>query len=1071
MTHHSMPARIAHYTIEHEIGRGGMGVVYLARDERLKRHVAIKALPPEMAQDHEGLARFEREALVLAALEHPHIAVIHGLERDPSGSLYLVLEWVRGTSLAERLRGGALGRRESFSLCRQVADALTVAHERGIVHRDLKPSNVMVTSEGRAKVLDFGLARRSGMADGATSLAEAAEPLDTSSSSSAAEGTASYMSPERILGSGGDRRADIFAFGCVLYECLTGRRAFHGATVFGALGQALRARPDWSPFEPQDPVRPLLEACLRKAPEDRIGSMREVASLLAQLERDAEASAREPEQDRSLRVPNNLPAARTSLVGREQEAQEAGRLLAASRMLTLTGLGGAGKTRLAIRLAEEVSASFADGVWFVDLSGLSPSQQIEARLGEILGLRESERPWRDVLIAFLEQRNALLVLDNAEDTLAATADFVAAVHRACAGVSMLVTSREPLPLPGTPVYEVPPLSYPRSDEPMNAAALRRHESVRLFVDRARLADTAFDLDDDNAPAVGRIANLLGGHPLAIELAAARARVLTPAEIARRLDDALSLLGSEDDALDRRQRTLRATLQWSYDHLSEGDRRALRALSVFPGDWDLATASALLEESEVAVLDRISRLAARAFLIAERHGEVSRYRLAEPTRQFAATAASREGEEKAIQDRFVEWALRFAEDAAPRLRGADAFVWLPRVEAQSRNLLAAIDQAGHDADGVRELRLVSALGWFWINTGRFRLARDLLGHALARPAETTPAIRAEALLSDARAAFMRGDYDHAERRFREAAEMAKAASELRCEAAALNGSGLVAMARNRPDAAERFYRQGLEIARRLGDTMAICGLLDNTAGLLWRKRDREGARLLHLESYERASAAGLWPTMLHGANGLGLLTMDEEDYEAARLWFSRALEAARRAGNRNHLIAALANVADVSSLSGDHATARVLLEEAMEIARSVDNRPQLAMGLASLAWVEMRANDRAAASRVAKECLGAVRASVHPRAVAYVLEVASDLALNRGEARLAAEFLGGAQHLRQGPIPPQGSADARHVEGLLARGRADLGPAFEAARESGARLSLDDLIDRAESWLSRFQMAL
>ena len=262
--------KIGSYTVEREVGRGGMGVVYLARDPRLDRPVAIKVLPAEVAQDPERLARFEREARLLASLNHPNIGGIYGIEED-AGTRFLVLEYLDGPTLAERLKGGALPVQEAMDIGRQIASALEVAHENGVIHRDLKPANVKLTSDGTVKVLDFGLAKGSGSAESSSDLS--ASPTMTAHATSAGVilGTAAYMSPEQARGKSVDRRTDIWSFGCVLYECLTGRQLFAGETVSDTIAKILEREPDWSalPSGTPEKVIELLRRCLEKDPRKR----------------------------------------------------------------------------------------------------------------------------------------------------------------------------------------------------------------------------------------------------------------------------------------------------------------------------------------------------------------------------------------------------------------------------------------------------------------------------------------------------------------------------------------------------------------------------------------------------------------------------------------------------------------------------------------------------------------------------------------------------------------------------------------------------------------------------------
>ncbi len=288
-------AKLGPYEILAPIGKGGMGEVYRARDTKLGRDVAIKILPPEVVQDDERLAQFEREAQVLASLNHPHIAAIHGIE-DVDGQPFLVLELVEGEDLAERLKRGAFPLDEALDVSRQIAEALEEAHDKGIVHRDLKPANVKLTPEGKVKVLDFGLAKAFASESGASSdLSHSPTMAREATRAGTLLGTAAYMSPEQARGKPVDRRADIWAFGCVLYELLTARQPFTGKTITDVLAAIVKEEPDWGalPRELPSPLRDLLMRCLRKDPRQRVRDMGDVRIALEEQGFATEGDAEE----------------------------------------------------------------------------------------------------------------------------------------------------------------------------------------------------------------------------------------------------------------------------------------------------------------------------------------------------------------------------------------------------------------------------------------------------------------------------------------------------------------------------------------------------------------------------------------------------------------------------------------------------------------------------------------------------------------------------------------------------------------------------------------------------------
>jgi serine/threonine protein kinase len=378
--------RLGPYRIEGELGRGGMGVVYLARDLRLDREVAVKTLPPHLTSNPEALERMTREARLLASLDHPGIAMIHGMEEDARGARYLVLERVRGVTLAARLRSGPMPPAEALVLATQIAEALQAAHEGGVIHRDLKPGNIMVTANGRVKILDFGLARArdsAGAGNPATSGLDSREPGHAEST---VVGTAGYASPERLQGRE-DVRADVFSYGAVLYECLAGLPAFQGATVEDVMAAVLTKGPELSrlPAEIPESVRHLISGCLEKDPARRLAGMEPVLAMLRRARSTGieRAGARVPSS-----TPHNLPPERTRFVGRGDVIRECEKLLESGRLLTLVGPGGAGKTRIALRLASRGLGRHPNGVWFVDLSAVAEPARVPMAVASAIGARE-----------------------------------------------------------------------------------------------------------------------------------------------------------------------------------------------------------------------------------------------------------------------------------------------------------------------------------------------------------------------------------------------------------------------------------------------------------------------------------------------------------------------------------------------------------------------------------------------------------------------------------------------------------------------------------------------------------
>ncbi|HVE64949.1 MAG TPA: protein kinase, partial [Thermoanaerobaculia bacterium] len=566
------------YRIERELGRGGMATVYLAEDLKHGRRVALKFLTPEIAAAI-GPERFRREIEIAARLSHPHILALHD-SGVADGRLYYVMPYIDGESLRAKItRESPLPIEEALRLAREIAAALGYAHHRGLIHRDVKPENVLL-SDGIALVADFGIAHVMDSGD-ATALTAVGTSL----------GTPSYMAPEQINGSTAiDGRADVYSLGCVVYEMLTGKPPFTGPIPFLVHQHMSVTPPPIGELRPEVPrgVADAIAKSLEKNPEERYETAARFAEALT-ADRILEPTIPSDAFGPPAASPHNLPAERTRFIGREKELVECRRLLAEIRLLTLTGIGGCGKTRLALKVAEGLIESHPDGVRFVDLAPLTDQARVAEAVAAALSVPEAAgKKLLDALGEHVRGKRLLLVLDNCEHLIAASAELADALLRSGEAVRILATSREGLGVEGERLFALRSLAVP--SKASGREAVGAVEAVQLFVDRAQIALNGFALTDENAGAIAEICRRLDGIPLAIELAAARVRVLSPDQIRAKLDDRFRLLtGGRKSALPRHQ-TLRATIQWSYDQLSPAEQRIFRLLSVFAGGWTLESAA-------------------------------------------------------------------------------------------------------------------------------------------------------------------------------------------------------------------------------------------------------------------------------------------------------------------------------------------------------------------------------------------------------------------------------------------------------------------------------------------------
>ncbi|HEY3215839.1 MAG TPA: protein kinase [Candidatus Eisenbacteria bacterium] len=871
------------YRVERELGRGGMAAVYLADDLKHGRKVAIKVLRPDLAAAI-GHERFLREIEIAARLAHPHILPLYD-SGAAGGSLYYVTPYIPGGSLRARLeREKQLPLEDALRIAREIASALGHAHRQGLVHRDIKPENVLL-SEGIALVADFGVAR---------AVSEAGTRRLTTASTSV--GTPCYMAPEQAMGNADvDGRADLYALGCLLYEMLAGQPPFTGpeeSLAYQHLSVAPRPVTELRPTVPKGVAATITKA-LAKLPSDRHATAARFAEALASAVTEGVTSAPEPERAGAA-IPNNLPKPRTRFIGRERELAECARLMGESRVLTITGIGGCGKTRLALRLSETLLDAFPDGVWYADQAPIKEADRVPLTLATALGVRqEPQKSLLETLTERLRDQHALIVLDNCEHVLSAAAELTDAMVAVSTDLKVIVTSREGLGIDGERLLALRSLSVPAASTGTDLKAVEASEAGRLFVDRGQGVDARFALTEKTAPAVAEICRRLDGIPLALELAAARIKVLKVEEIAARLVDRFRLLtGGSRTALPRHQ-TLRSTIQWSYDQLTEPERRLFRLLSVFAGGWTLEAATRVGDaDDEFEVLDLMTRLVDKSLVAMESESEgSSRYAMLETMRQYAQERLNESGEGHSARERHLQFYLALAEQAEPNLRGPEQASWLTRLLQEQENLLAAhawCERAQFSREG---LRLVGALRRYWIFLGLHDLGRRVTTEALARPgASDGSAARAKALCAASHVAFFMGSYQEGR------------------------------------DRAE----ESLSIARHLGGEEAACDALGALGVSCYGLGEAETAKSHLNELIVRARALGDRSRLSVGLNDLAEVLRAEGDLDGAAPLYEEFLAITRDMGNRDNTVIGLQNLAMVAISRGAMDRAGKLLIEAISM---------------------------------------------------------------------------------------------------------------------------------------------
>jgi predicted ATPase/DNA-binding CsgD family transcriptional regulator len=662
---------------------------------------------------------------------------------------------------------------------------------------------------------------------------------------------------------------------------------------------------------------------------------------------DASRPPRKPEEDgpvvtfprvRALqRLPHTLPLELTSFVGREKELAEVKKLLADHRLLTLTGPGGGGKTRLALAVANDLVESFEDGVWWVELASLSDPDLVPQAVASTLGVREAQdRALTEALSDHLGSKEMVLVLDNCEHLVEGCAALTDALLRACPELRILATSREALGVAGERAWVVPSLSLPDPDRPPAFDALTRYEAVRLFVERARSAASSFRLTERNAPAVAKLCHRLDGVPLAIELAAARARALSVDQIVERLEDPLGLLTVGGRTATPRHRTLRATLQWSHDLLSGPERKLFRRLSAFLGGWTLESAEAVcsgdrIEEREV--LDLLSGLVDKSLVVAEIGSEGAvRYGMLEPVRQYGYERLEESGESEAVSRRHAEHYLALAEEAEPELKEARQGEWLERLEREHGNLRTALAWSTEGGDAELGLRLAGALERLWWARGYLSEGRRWLERGLAG--------------SDA--------------------------SPTSARAKALSEAGWMALWQDDLERAVELLEEGLGSFKDLGDEPSIATSLTHLGHAVLHQHDKERLKGLCEEAEAlREGFADRW-AIAELLVFLGMAALYEGDHERAVALLEESMTSFRDLGDTQRIALCVTYLWMAALEGGDHERAAALLDEDLRRLQRLEVQPQIQiyddlMGSAVVAALGKRPA-RAARLRGAAEAL-------------------------------------------------------------------------------------------------------
>jgi len=650
----------------------------------------------------------------------------------------------------------------------------------------------------------------------------------------------------------------------------------------------------------------------------------------------------------------NLPAQVSSFIGREAELAAVRALVSGSRLVTLTGAGGAGKTRLGLQAAGGLADGSGDGVWFADLAPLADPDLVAVTVADVLGVRqEPGRPVTDTVVAAVGGRSLLVLLDNCEHVIGACAELADALLRNCPNLALLATSREPLGIGGEYVYRVPSMGVPADGD--DAETVRASEAVRLLADRAAAQGVHLAQDAEAAAVAGRICRRLDGIPLAIELAAARLRGMPPGELEARLDERFALLTGGSRAGLARQQTLRAMVDWSWELLNPAEQAVLARLSVFAGGFGLAAAEAVAVGPEVPaaeVLGLLGALVDKSLVQFDRTGTgPGRYRLLETVRQYAAGRLGALGPAAISHARLThrDYYLALTEAAAPHLIGHEQADWLDRLDAELGNLRAAIAFSQAQADPAPGLRLAASLRGYWRARGHAAEGAGALRALLDAPgAQGTTLPRAQALAAAARLLQQTGDYAIAEGYCQEALAIARADGDDYLIADLLRIRAVILLRQGQPGAALPVIESGLGVAHHLGEPYLAARLLSARAFAADVEGDHAGAARDAAESARLFRQAGDRLGVGQMLGSLGYYELSAGDLDAARRHLAESHDIARPLNDRYSIVHTTFNLGLAEYLGGSLDAAEALFAQSLDLARRTGMRAMMAYALIGLA---------------------------------------------------------------------------------------------------------------------------
>jgi predicted ATPase len=994
------------------IGEGGFGMVYLAIDHSLGRRVALKEFMPSALAGRTAqgvvqvkseknretfdlaLKSFINEARMLATFDHPSLIKVYRFW-ESNGTAYMAMPFVEGRTLKDALRELGAPPNEAWlrKLLLPLTEALQVIHDQQCYHRDIAPDNVMLLAQSeRPLLLDFGAARRV--------IGDATQALTVILKTG-------YAPVEQYGETPGMRQGpwtDVYALGAMIHFAILGR------TPPSSVGRLIND--SYVPLVQSAAGRyskeflAAIDRTLAVRPEARTQSINMLRLELGLVGTDAGdvtpalAGASDSKDDASEFTPsrpNNLPVQSTRFLGREQEVYDVKEALTRTRLVTLLGMGGLGKTRLSLQVGSEMLAAFPDGVWFLDLASIRDPAFVIDQTAQIFELREEPgRSLLETVVSHLKSRRLLLIVDNCEHLMKPSIALAHALLSDTEGVRILASSREALRLPDERVFPVLPLPLPKKDADL--ATLLESSAVRLFVERARDHKRNFELTEKEAPAVAELVARLEGIPLALELAAARMRAMSVTDINARLKDRYKLLNRGSESVYERQQTLRALVDWSYEMLSEEEKILLNRLGIFVGGMTLESAEAVCGLEPLSaddVLDDLSSLVEKSLVMLDEREGTARYRMLETIRDYAVEKLEADPEFRTIAAAHAQRYFSVSKAVRDGLKGEDQGVWVQRGEEDIDNLRAAVAlaQAG-GVDPVITVKMAVALQGFWVLRGRVSEGRAIVRAALTLPeVHSSPVAHAHALYVGAALALAQSDHADAQVLLTECLALRRAIGNPAETAATLSTLAKVQLrgsvapevqsvapegqperrrwARSEPAKARESATEALALLRNTGDPVGEAIALQDLGVIALFEGDLPAASDWLTQSHALAQRTKHQEVEAECECLLGAVAMEQGDLAQAQTRFTHSRQICTAAGDSRGAAFAQLWQGKLAIAKGTLALAHSYLAAALVTFQTAEMRVEWIDGLVSVA--ELAVMEKRETATV--QLLSAVEASI------------------------------------------------------------------------------------------------